>query len=145
KDIVFPDVYPLYGQIDVQGSTVSRNIATQKDLLLQVEALIGLFELIFKEEKLPLFEHKIYRLKQILEELKHAQSNDSEQNIQFYLENEIHPILLNFQQNTQNHKAKSEIQFYFEKTSTVDGLFYKARREFDESISLINKKLAALL
>src|SRR5690606_7705376 len=44
-----------------------------------------------------------------------------------------------------NHKAKSEIQFYFEKTSTVDGLFYQARREFDESISLINKKLAALL
>src|SRR5690554_8161315 len=32
KDIVFNDVYPLYGQIDVQGSSDSRNKAIQEDL-----------------------------------------------------------------------------------------------------------------
>ena len=32
KDIVFKDVYPLYGQIDIVASSDARNEAIQKDL-----------------------------------------------------------------------------------------------------------------
>ena len=33
--IGFEDVYPLYGQIDIKGSSQARNWATKKDLTIQ--------------------------------------------------------------------------------------------------------------
>ncbi|NNJ81007.1 MAG: GAF domain-containing protein, partial [Flavobacteriaceae bacterium] len=34
-EVVFEDVYPLFGQIDIKGSSTARNDATQQDLVLQ--------------------------------------------------------------------------------------------------------------
>ncbi len=145
KEIVFQDVYPLYGQIDVQGSTTSRNQAIQKDLILQIETLIDLFEIIFNKAGLPLFEHKIYELKNHLDKLKNTITSNTEQYLQNYIGTEIHPVLNNFRQNTNDLQIKVEIDHYFEKDRTLAGSFFKARREFDESIALINKKLAKIL
>ena len=145
KEIVFPDVYPLYGQIDVQGSSVSRNEAIQKDFIFQIETLIELFELIFSKAKLPLFEHKIYELRSHLKILKELISSNTEQFIQNYIESDIHPILQNFKQNSSDKEIVAEIEHYFEKSTSFSGVFHKYRREFDESISLINKKLASIL
>ncbi|MBT8268990.1 MAG: GAF domain-containing protein, partial [Bacteroidia bacterium] len=36
KKIAFEDVYPLFGQIDIKGSSMARNTATQQDLSLQL-------------------------------------------------------------------------------------------------------------
>lgn len=36
KEIVFHDVYPLYGQIDIKASSQSRNTAIQRDLMIQL-------------------------------------------------------------------------------------------------------------
>lgn len=145
KEIVFHEVYPLYGQIDVQGSSNSRNAAIQKDLILQVQDLISLFELIFGKAPLPLFEQKIYELKNYLEELNQLISSHIEQRLQNYIVSEIHTILNNFKSNTSDSQIKGEINYYFEKTKPLTGVFYKERREFDQSISLINKKLARIL
>src|SRR5690606_36080521 len=39
KDITFKEVHPLYGQVDIQNSSTSRNKATQRDLAKQLELL----------------------------------------------------------------------------------------------------------
>ncbi len=145
KEIVFHDVYPLYGQIDVQGSSNSRNQAIQKDLILQVQDLIHLFELIYEKAGLPLFEQKIYELKNYLQELKLLISSNTEQLIQNYISTEIHTILNNYKSNSSDRHIRAEIDYYFEKTIPLTGVFYQERREFDESISIINKKLAMIL
>ena len=41
---MFSDVYPLYGQIDIKGSSEMRNTTTQEDIVLQVGLLIEIFE-----------------------------------------------------------------------------------------------------
>lgn len=145
QEIVFKEVYPLYGQIDVQGSSISRNEAIQKDFIFQIETLIQLLASIYQKAKLPLFEHKIFELKNHLEELNQAISSSTEQYIQNYLENEIHKILLNFSSNSQDSSIQNDINLYFEKIGPLSGQFHKYRQEFDESISLINKKLAKVL
>ncbi len=43
-EIVFTDVYPLYGQVDIKGSSEARNRSVQKDLQHQLEALMALWE-----------------------------------------------------------------------------------------------------
>jgi len=36
EDIIFKDVYPLFGVSDIRGSSIQRNIAIQGDLLEQL-------------------------------------------------------------------------------------------------------------
>jgi hypothetical protein len=44
KEIVFKEVYPLFGQIDIQGSSEHRNECVKEDLKNQISALIHLFK-----------------------------------------------------------------------------------------------------
>ena len=74
KEIIFREVYPLYGQIDIKGSSTARNESTEKDLLRQTERLNSLFRFIHKKEKLPLVEQHIYELEKMMEELKKERS-----------------------------------------------------------------------
>lgn len=145
QEIVFKDVYPLYGQIDVQGSSISRNQAIQRDLIYQIETLAQVFQTIYQKAKLPLFEQKIFELQNHLNELQDVIHTGTELFLQNYLEKEIHSVLQNYQKNSTDREIKEQIADYFEKVGPLSGLFYKHRREFDESISLINKKLASIL
>lgn len=146
KEIVFDDIYPLYGQIDVQGSSESRNKAIQQDLIHQTEDLILLFEKISKTHNLPLFEQKIFDLKSHIENLKILVSTNTEQMIHTYFETDIHPILKNFKDNNKSSSIAKDINDYFNKiSSATGGGFYEARQKFDNSITLINKKLATII
>ncbi len=146
QEIVFNDIYPLYGQIDVQGSAESRNKAIQQDLIHQTQDLISLFEKISKIHKLPLFEQKIFDLKSNLESLKLFVSTNTEQMIQTYFNTDIHPILENFRNSNNNNQIAKDIDSYFDKVSPIEGgAFYEARKRFDNSIALINKKLAKII
>lgn len=146
NEIVFDTIYPLYGQIDVQGSSESRNKAIQQDLIHQTEDLINLFKKISKTHKLPLFEQKIFDLKSNLESLKLFVSTNTEQMIQAHFNIDIHPILENFRDNNKNSSVVKDINDYFNRISSIaGGGFYEERKKFDNSIALINKKLVTII
>jgi len=146
QEIAFNNIYPLYGQIDVQGSSDSRNKAIQQDLIHQTKDLINLFEKIGNTHKLPLFEQKIFDLKGNLESLKLFVSTNTEQMLQTHFNTDIHPILENFRDNNKDNLIAKDIDGYFNKVSPIaGGGFYEARKKFDNSIALINKKLARII
>lgn len=146
QEVTFHQIYPLYGQIDVQGSSESRNRAIQKDLIHQTTDLIHLFEKISKTHQLPLFEQKIFDLKSHLESIKLFVTTNTEQMIQTHFETDIHPLLENFRTNNSDAKVRKEIDTYFEKINHLNSEgYYLERTKFDDSITLINKELARLL
>ena len=51
--IAFKNVYPLFGQIDIKGSSMARNTATRKDLVLQLTEVKSIFKLASKVENIP--------------------------------------------------------------------------------------------
>jgi hypothetical protein len=143
KEIVFKEVYPLYGQIDVKGSSTARNESTEKDLVLQIQKLLSLFRYIFEQEQLPLIEQHIYELETIEDKLKDSLKADTEANIQNYLLNEVHPVLQHF--DSSNSEIHKRIAAYF---ATLDGkvnMVYESRKDFDRTLSAINKQMANLL
>ncbi|WP_293937104.1 GAF domain-containing protein [Sphingobacterium sp. UBA5996] len=145
QEIVFDHVYPLYGQIDVQGSSESRNQAIRQDLFNQNSELITLFTAVNQTQKLPLFEQKIFDLERNLAALQHALLTDTEQQMLDYFHADIHPILENFRKSTRDAHIVDAIDRYFERINPAIGGFYEARRDYDSSITLINKKLVAVL
>ncbi|NUY81791.1 GAF domain-containing protein [Flavobacterium sp. MAH-1] len=142
REIIFKDVYPMYGQIDIKGSSVARNEAMQRDLKLQIEMLLNLLRDLSKRHKLPLIEQHLFELEkmegQILESLK----ADSESIVQNYIFNEIHPMLDHFRSDAQIAK---KIGQYESQLDPAINMVYKERKNFDDTLSLINKKMAAVL
>lgn len=147
KDIVFKDVYPLYGQIDVQGSSNSRNKAIQEDLKAQINTLILILERINDQKKLPFIEQKLFELKNHLSEVDTFFFSDSEHRTLDYIQKEIDPILLNFVKSNSSKDPLTTklIQSYFREIDTNNGAFYQSRKMFDESVAVVNKKLAAII
>src|SRR5690606_36448092 len=70
KDIVFDHLYPLYGQLDIKGSSERRNKAVGKDLIKQMKSVGEILRLADKRRSLPLFEELMFRLNAFVDELK---------------------------------------------------------------------------
>jgi len=142
-EVVFKNVYPLFGQMDVKGSSSARNEATQKDLSLQLNYVKKILDKIKSEEDLPIFEQITFQLNAFLEELNEEFKVDSEQRIVTFLKDEIEPLLR--YQRTKNTKFKEDIDDYFSKVDSDINLIYYYRKNYDETIALINKNMALLL
>ena len=143
KEIVFKEVYPLYGQIDIKGSSVARNRAIEKDLTEQMDLLLDLLRFISKELQLPVIYQNIFELEAMEKELLESLKADSESIVQGYILNEIHPLLDHFKDSSEIVREK--INSYFELLDPKIGMVYNARKDFDQTLSLINKKMASLL
>lgn len=143
KEIVFKEVYPLYGQIDIKGSSVARNRAIEKDLTEQMDLLLDLLRFISKELQLPVIYQNIFELEAMEKELFESLKADSESIVQGYILNEIHPLLDHFKDSSEIVREK--INSYFELLDPKIGMVYNARKDFDQTLSLINKKMASLL
>ncbi|CAD0008440.1 GAF domain-containing protein [Flavobacterium chungangense] len=142
KEIVFKDVFPLYGQIDIKGSSEHRNDTVKKDLKNQLTTLLEIFENQKPNANLVLLEQRKFELESLRQELDFPLKADTEQHIQRYIEEEIHPILKNTKGTARNEKLE---QLYFESLDEKSGLFYHERKKFDNAMSIINKKLASVL
>jgi hypothetical protein len=142
KEIVFKEVYPLYGQIDIKGSSEHRNETVKEDLKNQLGTLIQIFENQKSNTNLVLLEQRKFELQSLHKQLEFPLKADTEQQIQLYIENEIHPILRNTKTDSIGEVLE---QKYFESLDEKTGLFYQSRKKFDNAMSIINKKLASVL
>lgn len=138
KEIVFKDVFPLYGQIDIKESSDTRNRAAQDDIRNQLNALILLIEGLFKKTKLSILEQRKFELETFLNDLFINLKADTEQQIQRYIETEIHPIL-------RNENEDEKVQDYFTMIDENTGTFYQERKKFDSTLTAINKKMSVVL
>lgn len=142
KEIVFKEVYPLYGQIDIKGSSNHRNETVKEDLKSQLKALIHIFKNQKSKTNLVLLEQRKFELQSLLKQLEFPLKADTEQQIQLYIENEIHPILRNTKTDSTGVILEKN---YFESLDEKSGMFYHSRKKFDNAMSIINKKLASIL
>ncbi|MFH6960463.1 GAF domain-containing protein [Flavobacterium aquidurense] len=142
KEIVFKNVYPLYGQIDIKGSSEHRNETVKKDLKNQLTALLKIFESQDPNTNLVLLEQRKFELESFRNELDSPLKADTEQYIQRYIEEEIHPLLKNTKETEKSQKLERQ---YLESLDEKSGLFYQERKKFDNAMSIINKRLATIL
>lgn len=143
KEVTFENVYPLFGQVDIKGSSMARNSATQKDLTLQLKQVKKIIEKIFKVESLPIYEQLIFRINDYLEEIKNDLEVDTERRLLNFLRDEIIPLYDHL--SNKNDTLKSLISQYYEKIDDQKGFVYKHRKNYDDSVTMVNKRMAAIL
>ncbi len=143
KDIVFPNLYPLYGQMDIKGSSVRRNEAVGKDLIKQLNGAGKVLKAALKDTQMPAFEELIFRLDNYKSDLKKGLSAGSEHQILSFLKAEVYPVFDHLQET--NSILRNLVDHYYSLLDPELKTVYEARKKYDTSVNLINQRLASYL
>jgi hypothetical protein len=143
KEIVFKDVYPLFGQIDIKDSSQARNLAIQRDLMIQLSEIDNVLNIALKKWKLPIYEELIFRVNNHLDSIREMLYTNSEQSIFDFVKDEITPVFEHLKKSDK--EIEGHILGYESKIDMGTGSYYDHRKNYDESVTIINKKLSAIL
>jgi len=143
EDIVFTNVFPLYGQTDIHGSSVERNLSIQADLIEQLSLAKNILNLSVKKFGLPVYKDLRFRVDSYIQQLSQELSAGDENIVLEFLKKEIYPVFTYLHsQDTEIHEA---LQHYEKQLDPVLGLLYKKRKAYDETVKLINDSISAYL
>jgi hypothetical protein len=143
KEIVFKDVYPLYGQIDIKDSAKERNLAIQRDLMIQLSEINDILQIAFSKYELPIYEELMFRVNNYLNEVKEALFTHTEQAVFDFVKEEVDPVFDHLQK--EDEEIAGLLQAYKQKIDKTTESYYDHRRNYDDSVMEANMKLAALL
>jgi hypothetical protein len=143
QTIVFDDVYPLYGVIDIRNSSGERNGAVQKDLLQQLHWIRDILLSAQQQRSFPLLEEMLSRVEQYLTSTTDFLFAADEQAIYSFLKGEVVELL----RTLKNHSISlaSEIHKYF---NTIDKQLFilnDHRMQFEKSVTEINNQVVQVL
>ncbi|SED17292.1 hypothetical protein SAMN04489761_4508 [Tenacibaculum sp. MAR_2009_124] len=143
EQIVFEDVYPLYGQIDIKGSSIARNTAIKEDLITQLSLAIKVLNEACKTESLPIYEELIFRVNQYLTDVETGLKAGDEVGILDFLKKDIYPVFNHIKE--VSDELEELVNDY---TACLDEnlhVVYNKRKSYEESVTKINDKLARFL
>ena len=143
REIVFDEVYPLYGQVDIQNSSQERNMAIQRDLMIQLSEIKQIMTEVWQKYGLPIYEELIFRVDNHLDEIKEVLHTNSEQAIFDFVQEEINPVFSHIKKSDTH--IQNLLLSYETKIDKGTGSYYDHRKNYDQSVMLINKKLASVI
>jgi hypothetical protein len=141
--IAFPDVFPLYGAIDIRNSSTERSHAIQLDLLEQLQMARKVVMKAQTDMPFPVLQEIEFKLDKYIASASDVLLSDEEINIHDFLHGQVVSIF-NHLQSTQP-SLKTEIEKYFTSLDPQIGMIYHHRKEYEESIAKINDTLARLI
>lgn len=142
-DIVFPNVFALYGQMDIKSSTHRRNDTIKSDLLEQILMVEEILTQIWKKAETPIYEELLFRASQFKVELKEEGFSDFEQNINYFIHHHIHPLFDKFK--LEKTEISKQIKAYESNLDPLHGAIYKRRKLYDKAVFKINKVLSGYI
>jgi hypothetical protein len=143
KDIVFNNLYPLYGQLDIKGSSERRNKAVSADLIKQLKGIEKVLKAALKLYKLPSYEELIYRTESFIRILKKELAAGSEHTILAFLNSDVYPIFDYLRKKDEG--LKDLIEGYEAIIDPDIKTVYDERKKYDNGVNLINQRLANYL
>ncbi len=143
EQIVFNQVYPLYGAIDIRNSTLERNEALRSDLRYQLTSLIELLQKIKQNAALILTDEFISETNKWKERIKEFITTEIENSINYFRDAEVLPFLQHVQKTQPT--CCDGIAEYIMHMNDKDGEAYKHRRLLEESMQTINASISQYL
>lgn len=143
SDIVFPNVYPLYGLSDIRNSSNERNSAIQKDLIDNLKQAKKVINAVSLKKEMPILSEIKFRIDNELNKINKGLNSGDETAVLDFLKNEIVPTFNHFKVIDQEHK--DIIDKYEEMLDPELGVIYNKRKNFEESLTKINETISAYL
>lgn len=142
EEIVFKDIYPLFGLVDVRNSSLERTLAIQQDLLQNLNMAKDVLQKITDTTRLPLLDELIYRTELQLKQISAGLASGDESNVLEFLKQEVNPMIRHFATDSRLHECIMQYNNNLDPTLDV---VYKRRKAFEESLSQINKAIGSYI
>ena len=143
KELSFEDVYPLYGQLDIRGSSKARNEGIEADLKAQLLAAQDVLNVVAQIDPLTIYDELNYRIDHFIQGLEKGLGAGSEQEILDFLSYNLYPAFNHM--GDKNDRVKSAIKEYRDLLDPSLNMVYNKRKDYDDTVAMINKKLALYL
>jgi hypothetical protein len=135
EEIIFDNVYPLYGAVDIRNSTIERNEAMVADLQVQFTVLIDVLKKLKAESGFGLLDEKIFQAEKWLSVIRTTSPFADEIRLNDYLENDITPFLI---QLSESRRELGEItKAYFSAIDEKGGVAQENRHQLEKSMSTV--------
>lgn len=140
ETISFKQVYPLYGQADIVGSSRLRNAAIYQDLFDNMRA--GRFFLNKAQEMLdfPLIQQVLLRMDDHLKVSVDDFDNSHEILFGEFIQRHLSPIIRELGEH--HPELRENADKYFEKINPDLRVFYRVRRDYEQSVTTLNRELS---
>jgi hypothetical protein len=143
EPILFREVYPIYGAVDIRNSSVERLHAINKDLDAQLQLAENTFAQLQTIARLPILDGFQYRLHQLNEKLDAEPGAELESEINDFMEGDMKAAFRHFSE--LDAKAAELVKDYYRQAADLEGPLHLNRRHFDDSLARINKKISKIL
>ena len=138
--IAFKDVYPLYGQADIVGSSRLRNAAIYQDLVDNMRAGRFILARALELADFPLTQQVIMRIDAHLVTRVDEFDNSHEIVWSEFIHQQLTPLI---EQLSEQHPELADLtEQYFIDLDTDLGLFYRIRADYEESVTKLNRALS---
>ncbi|MBF0495501.1 MAG: GAF domain-containing protein [Deltaproteobacteria bacterium] len=143
EPIVFKDVYPLFAQSDIRGSSGARNLAIQQDLAEHMNISLTVLETADKAKSLPILRELAGRVTAQLNRTSIGLSSGDEVSVVKFIRREVEPLFPLLRQ--FGPATAAAIDAYDSAIDPNMGTVYRQRKEFESGVSLLNDRLSAYL
>lgn len=141
--IRFAQVHSLFGTSDIRGSSTIRGEAIQQDLAEQMGLALAAIIAASTVRPRPSLDELGYRISNHIEKvLDHVNSGD-ELTYTSFLHDEVEPLFEEFR--TWSEDVSHAVDRYYDALDESHGLLYRKRKDFDESVRIINDVIGAYM
>jgi len=143
EPIVFRDVYPLFATSDIRGSSEARNRAIREDLVEHLNLGLEVMRSACETTPVPILGELTHRIGTYLERVQQGLGAGDEMPVISFLRQEVEPAFPLLA--GADGRVSQAIAAY--ETAVDSGLrtVYRRRRDFEESVSLLNERISAYL
>ncbi|MEL7122759.1 MAG: GAF domain-containing protein [Bacteroidota bacterium] len=143
--VVFKNVYPLYGQADIVGSSRIRNDSIRADMLDNLEKVQEVIILFRESLQFELFDIYSAKIDRFIHRLKNGGfvSSDESQIVEF-LTKDIHPLLRELCDNYQQLPTEVLDKYVKYLDPNLD-IVYRKRKKYEDSVQMLNNTLATFI
>ncbi len=143
EQIVFHDVYPLYGLVDMRDSSRTRNEAIRADLGDQLQLALDVINAAGQIRPLPALEEVGYRLAQRLDRIESELRSDDESGVLELLRRDVEPLF--GQLETYGSEVSERVTAYRGALDADLNIVYRRRKDFEESVAALNDAISMTL
>lgn len=143
EQIVFNDVYSLYGLSDIRGSSTERNRSIKADLLEQLQLAHAVVADAARLRSLPILDELGFRIVTKLTEIEQDLHSGDEIRVLEFLQEEVESLFPQLER--FDPSVRRRVETYRAALDPALGVVYRERRDYEQSVTLINDTIAAFI
>jgi GAF domain-containing protein len=143
EEIVFENVYPLYGLSDIRNSSAFRNESITEDLIAHLELSSDIINSAYEGKNLPVLKELVYSTEKQIKMLRTGLNSGDEISVIEFIQDEIEPVFNHIKKFNRN--TEKLIERYYSLLDPELNTIYSKRKNYEESVTLINETISKFL